>query len=75
MVFFLLIVFQLELAKVTQSRDHQEAENVRLLEEMSSLEIRQGATDQLQSQILELTDSKMQLSHDNENLKVNTSKG
>ena len=66
-----MLVFQLELAKVTQSRDHQEAENVRLLEEMSSLEIRQGATDQLQSQILDLTDSKMQLSHDNENLKVN----
>jgi len=60
---------KLELAKVTQSRDHQENENVRLLEEMSSMQIRHTATEQLQSAIVELTQDKNHLTHENTSIK------
>ena len=60
--------------KVSQTRDHQERENVRLLEEMSSLQIRQTATDQLQGNVVELTETKSHLTHENNNLKVNIHK-
>ncbi|XP_075239050.1 uncharacterized protein LOC142334689 isoform X2 [Convolutriloba macropyga] len=64
---------KLELAKAEQARNHQESENVRLLEEMSSMQIKQAATDQLQSTIVQMTQENQQLTHDAAKLKAKVS--